>query len=585
MSLCKIIDVNAEKCRNCHACISVCPSKYCNDGSGDHVNINPDLCIGCGQCLEACTWNARTVIDDTEEFFEDLQKGVNIAAVVAPSVAVSFPNTYLNLNGWLKSLGVKAIFDVSFGAELTIKSYLEHVKQNSPKTVISQPCPAIVTYIELYHPELIQYLAPADSPMLHSIKMLKEFYPQYKNCKIAVISPCIAKKREFEETGIGDYNVTMTNLKKYIDSHGVRLESCPRMDFDDPPAERALTFSTPGGLLETAARWNNDLRKGIRKIEGPHTIYNYLNNVKHDIETLRAPMIIDCLNCEKGCNAGTGTDCKKMQVDDIEKLIENRKVNAQKKFLNSEEAKNVSLQNLSDVERDKIIQDKIEDTINKYWKPGLYNRKYQDRSKHNVITNVSDRELDKIYKQMLKETEADFKNCSACGYGNCHDMAVAIYNGLNKPQNCHYYQAKTILVDAEKRKSAVKEFQELIINEFNSNKMLSKFEPIIKAIEAISFQTSILSINASIEAAHAGDAGKGFAIVAQEVRNLANRSNDETKKIYESLNDLQGVLDKAVEQFDGKLKMFLSNQEDKVIDNVENIDKEFEYDNSEDGLT
>ena len=201
MGLAKVINVDSDKCQNCHACISVCPSKFCNNGSGNHVKINDDLCIGCGQCIEACTWKARTRIDDTEQFFADLRRGVPIVTVVAPAVAASFPTTYLNLNGWLKSHGVSANFDVSFGAELTIKSYLEHIQNNHPRTVIAQPCPVIVSYIELYKPELLEYLAPADSPMLHTIKMIKEFYPEYRDHKVAVISPCIAKKREFEETG------------------------------------------------------------------------------------------------------------------------------------------------------------------------------------------------------------------------------------------------------------------------------------------------------------------------------------------------------------------------------------------------
>jgi iron only hydrogenase large subunit-like protein len=62
---------------------------------------------------------------------------------------------------------VEDFFDVSFGAELTVKSCLEYMKAENPSTVIAQPCPAIVTYIELYQRELLPYLAPADSPMLH----------------------------------------------------------------------------------------------------------------------------------------------------------------------------------------------------------------------------------------------------------------------------------------------------------------------------------------------------------------------------------------------------------------------------------
>lgn len=556
MGLSKIIDVDADKCQNCHACISACPSKFCNDGSGDHVKINDDLCIGCGQCLSACTWNARTIIDDTDRFFMDLKRGVPMVTIVAPAIAASFPSTYLNLNGWLKQQGVSANFDVSFGAELTIKSYLEHVQQNNPKTVIAQPCPAIVSYIELYKPELLDYLAPADSPMLHTIKMIKEFYPEYKNHKVAVISPCIAKKREFEETGYGDYNVTMTNLNEYLKRNGISLGNYQREDYDNPPAERAVLFSTPGGLMETADRWAHGIRSKIRKIEGPHTIYEYLDNFAKDIDTLKAPLIVDCLNCEKGCNGGTGTDCKHYSVDELEGLISRRKELMQRRYLNG----SANLGNATEAEKDEIVQERIGGLIEEYWKPGLYDRNYVNRSNNKLVTNLSDRHLNEIYKSMLKESPEDHKNCSACGYGNCKDMAIAIYNGLNKPENCHYYQQKLLEINSAKRKDAVTEFQKLIVEEFNSSKLLARFDPIIKAIEGISFQTSMLSINASIEAAHAGDAGAGFDIVAKEVRELASRSKDETSKIYESLEDLQRVLDNAVEQFEAQLHILLSEE-------------------------
>ena len=221
--LAPVVTVDEEKCVNCHACIAACPVKYCIDLSGDSVRINHDLCIGCGSCIDACTHDARDIKDDFDAFMAALDSGERMVAIVAPAVASHFPSNYLKLNGYFASLGVGSFFDVSFGAELTVKTYLDYIQSASPSMVIAQPCPAIVSYIEIYQPELLDALAPADSPMVHIIKAVREYFPEYNSYKTVVLSPCIAKRREFDEVGHGDYNVTFRSIIGHIKSTSIPI--------------------------------------------------------------------------------------------------------------------------------------------------------------------------------------------------------------------------------------------------------------------------------------------------------------------------------------------------------------------------
>lgn len=583
--LSEVLFIDEKKCVNCHKCISVCPIKYCNDGSGNVVKVNNDMCIACGACIKACTHDARIYKDDFETFLKDIRKGKKIVAVVAPAIAANYPDQYLRINGLLKDMGVEAVFDVSFGAELTIKSYIQHIEENKPSCVISQPCPAVVTYIQIYRPELIPYLAPADSPMMHTMKMIKKFYTKYSDHKIAIISPCVAKRREFDEVGIGDYNVTIRSLQNFIDSCNINLNDYSAMDYDNPPAERAVLFSSPGGLLRTAEREIPTITNISRKIEGKDIVYHYFDSLNGEIQAGRSPLLIDCLSCHSGCNGGPGTLNEDEPADKIEYFVEKRKNDA---------VKNTS-------------QEDVNNVINQHWEKSIYNRKYENLSGNNAIKLPSELQLRKIYKDMRKLKESDFLNCAFCGYDSCEKMAIAIFNGLNRKENCYQYKSSVIeeMVSnvgatsenlsekSDAAKSSVNQIQkvtnelkfqfESLLNMVNNNAdKLKDFNKIIVTLSSISRQTNMLALNAAIEAARAGDQGRGFSVVASEVKKLAEQSGAESQKIKPYLeeivtlfNELRNTVNSASSNFSNsnQLNLEISNNLNQIADTITDLNE------------
>lgn len=90
-------------------------------------------------------------------------------------------------------------------------------------------------------------------------------------------------------------------------------------------------------------------------------------------------------------------------------------------------------------------------------------------------------------------------------------------------------------------------------------------ESIIEFIESISTQTNLLALNASIEAARAGDAGKGFAVVAEEIRKMAEDTNNATQEIRTLIMNIQTTSQTAVNHVEAIDEMS-HNQNESIVE-------------------
>ncbi len=591
-----------ESCTGCNKCVRVCPTLVSNIAQEGKIYVNRESCVACGACLEACGHDARDYYDDTEQFFSDLKAGKKLSVIIAPAFLANYPKEYKRVLGYLKSLGVNHIYSVSFGADITTWGYLKYITENHFIGGISQPCPAIVEYVEKYIPELLSRMMPVQSPMMCMAIYIKKYLKISDD--LAFISPCIAKKIEISDKnnhGYVKYNVTFLKLMQHI---GKNYINSPEYS-DELEYGLGSLYPMPGGLRENVEHF---LGKGqvVRQVEGEKEAYRfldgYLKRVKNKAEL---PLLVDVLNCSKGCIYGPATDPAKHTDDVLLTLCKMRDADhaqIQEKGIFHKKSKSPWVKQGTPKERLANLMDafkelNLSDFIRKY-----------DTSKALKVKEPSEQELQSIYESMLKTTQLKQNiNCGACGYDTCKDMAYAVYNKVNAKENCIHYIKELAENESQKLEKVNKEqsmehenrmhkidairgqFVTLSnavaelndANEASANEAtdlagklndISKFcysledslasilnfidiyKNTSESIVNIANKTNLLSLNASIEAARAGEQGKGFAVVAEQIRSLSasiktlivkdNQQAEETiPMVDESVNAIKELIE------------------------------------------
>lgn len=431
MTLESIVHTN-ERCIGCNKCIKVCSAigaciSVAEDGKA-HIVVDGSRCVACGSCIDVCVHDAREYEDDTERFFEDLKRGERISLLLAPAFKANYPDRCETVLGGLKALGVRRIISVSFGADITTWGYLNYMEKYGFRGGISQPCPALVSYIEHYLPELIPKLFPVQSPLMCAAIYARN--ELHITDKFAFISPCIAKKIEIEDPhneGLVQYNVTFEHLMRYAEEHHI----------EGPSARSEIEYGlgsfypAPGGLADMA-RWFLGDSVFIREISGEKRMYEWLHANAEKIKNDATPFLfIDALNCEKGCICGTGVEPAKAESDDS--LYELLKIREASKKTESGTAWS--------------IPDSCEERLAQYNAQFAaldledYLRGYTDRSALCAYEIPTQAQAEEIFRGMNKLTEDSRRiDCTGCGYETCFQMATAIHNGFNRKENCIYYE-------------------------------------------------------------------------------------------------------------------------------------------------
>ena len=396
-----------EKCRVCYTCVRECPAKAIRIADGQ-AEVITERCIGCGNCVRVCSQGAKQVTKSIDKVRSLLATGAKVAACLAPSFPAEFTEIpWRRLMGMIRKLGFAHVHEVAFGADLVAAEYRELLEGEEKKSYIATSCPAIVAYVERYHPEMVDHLAPIVSPMVAEARVLREIYG--RDVKVVFVGPCVAKKGEASSIHLPDEinaAITFRELREMIEMEDWQAADVEDSDFDGPLAGLGALFSISRGLLQAAGIQEDLLAGQVVTAEGRRGFVDAINEFQAGHLDARLLEVLCC----NGCIMGAG-----MSVSDP--LFFRRSRVSQ--FVRE-----------CHKQRDLAV-----------WEADMKRFAHVDLTRAYSASDQRipvpfEEEIAHILARMDKTTPQDELNCGACGYDTCRMHAEAIFKGLAEGEMC-----------------------------------------------------------------------------------------------------------------------------------------------------
>ncbi|MFO7862471.1 MAG: [Fe-Fe] hydrogenase large subunit C-terminal domain-containing protein [Salinivirgaceae bacterium] len=408
----QIVKTIKDKCKLCYACIKVCPSDAIKVTDG-HAKIIPERCIACGSCYRVCPYDAIEYLDGKKTVRGLLQSDEEVIAICAPSISGEFNDitNYRSFVGMIKALGFTRVCEVSFGSDLVGLEYRNMFDNFKGKYFITANCPAVVNYVEMLHPDLLDNMAPLVSPMVATSAVVRKKYG--KHVRVVYIGPCIAAKDEakkFDEDSRIDVVLTFVELRQMFKDAGVNENNVEYADFDPPIGGKGSLFPISRGMFQAVGINENLLTGRLIDTNGSENVKDALEEFEQFTELKQH---LDLFHCDGSCIMGPGTS------------------KGGKKFLRRSLVINYTKKRLKSWDKSEW------DNNVKEYQSLPFKREFENKDIRQP--EPPDEEVQEVLKKLGKDGHESQGGCGSCGYDSCRDFAVAVCNGNARLEMCHTY--------------------------------------------------------------------------------------------------------------------------------------------------
>ena len=283
---------NSAKCILCGRCIERCKEAQGIailgfENRGFNVVVSPVQnrsfanvpCMQCGQCVNVCPVGALMEHSEIEKVDEAFRQGKKVIVQTAPAVRAAIAEEFGEKIGTpgtgkmvaaLHRLGFFRVFDVNFGADLTIMEegyeLIHRIKNGGVLPQITSCSPGWINYMEYFYPEVIPNVSTCKSPHMMMGAIIKSYFAKQheidpKDIFVVSVMPCTAKKYERarkEMPNDVDAVITTRELAKMIKRAGIVWKNLPEEEFDadllGDYSGAGVIFGVTGGVMEAALR-------------------------------------------------------------------------------------------------------------------------------------------------------------------------------------------------------------------------------------------------------------------------------------------------------------------------------------------